>query len=1134
MGKLISSMCVIIILLISCLLMSLDEIRARNISSDEDALLAFKAHITNDPQSVIASNWTTATSVCDWVGITCGTRHHRVSAIALNDMGLIGTIPPQIGNLSFLVNFSLYGNHFHGSLPDQLAYLRRLKSLSLGNNLLSGIIPSWVGSFIQLQYLSLHSNNFGGGFPISICNLAMLHHVFLERNNLEGKIPEEIGNLQSLEILNLRENKFSGGVPIGIFNISALQQIDIGGNFLSGNLSSNMFTHLPSLEALSFSRNLLSGSIPSTLFACNKLQILSLSLNYFEGDLHSDFGNLTMLQELYLGYNNFRGEIPKSIENLVNLELLNIRRTSIGGEIPSSIGNLTRLRQLDFGNNMLTGRIPFGIGNFAYLEDLGLGINRLHGTIPSNIFNMSVLTRLNLAGNNLSGSIPPSFGLHIPNLEQLFIGANNFHGPIPISISNASKLTNIDLNFNMFSGSIPVAFGNLRNLRSLSMWSNQLRTESLSTLFSSLASCKNLTFLDLGQNPLNASLPISIGKLSSSLETFYIVGNGLTGTIPKEIGNLKSLILLDLGSNNLSGFIPKTIGKLRKLQGLYINSNRIQGSIPSELCGLQSLSEINFGGNELFENIPSCFGNLTSLRKLNLESNKLSSTIPSNVWRLKDLLELKLSSNNLSGSLSLEIGNMKAVTLLDLSGNQLSGSIPSTFGDLQSITRLSLSINRFEGSIPESFGDAISLVFMDLSINNLSGEIPKSLEKLIYLKDFNVSFNQLQGEIPKGGPFVNLSAQSFLGNKALCGDPKFLVHSCKASHQNLSKEAKTVLVVIGTTVLALGTLIVFLIWYWKRKTRLSTHQNNSLLLPTWQRISIHELNQATNKFDQVNLLGKGSFGSVYKGTLLDGMLVAVKVFNLEVEGAFKSFDVECEVLRRIRHRNLVKIITSCCTIDVKALVMELMPNWSLEKWLYSHNYFLNTLQRLNIMIDVGSALEYLHHGTTEPVVHCDLKPNNILLDGDMVAHVTDFGISKLVGEDESVIQTITLATVGYMAPEYGSEGLVSIKGDIYSFGILLMETFTRRRPTDDMFNEDMSIKQWIKELLPSGVAQFADPNLIRVNEQHLFSKTNCISSIMDLAMNCCEETPKDRMSSKEVVSALNKIKVKLLNDVQEA
>ncbi|CAB4298742.1 unnamed protein product [Prunus armeniaca] len=135
-----------------------------------------------------------------------------------------------------------------------------------------------------------------------------------------------------------------------------------------------------------------------------------------------------------------------------------------------------------------------------------------------------------------------------------------------------------------------------------------------------------------------------------------------------------------------------------------------------------------------------------------------------------------------------------------------------------------------------------------------------------------------------------------------------------------------------------------------------------------------------------NLLGSGGFGLVYKGTLSDGIDMAVKVFSLNLEGACKSFDRECEILSNSLHRNLIKIVSCCSELDFKALVLNYMPNGSLEKWLYSQDYSLSILQRMNIMTDIVAAVEYLHHGYSIPIVHCDMKPNNILLDDDMVAH----------------------------------------------------------------------------------------------------------------------------------------------------
>lgn len=165
------------------------------------------------------------------------------------------------------------------------------------------------------------------------------------------------------------------------------------------------------------------------------------------------------------------------------------------------------------------------------------------------------------------------------------------------------------------------------------------------------------------------------------------------------------------------------------------------------------------------------------------------------------------------------------------------------------------------------------------------------------------------------------------------------------------------------------------------------------------------------------MLGKGSFGLVYKATLNDGRTLAVKVFNSQVERAFESFEVECQVLRNLRHQNLANVVSSCSNANFKGLVLEFMDNGNLEKWLYSHNYFINMLQRLNIMIDVANALVYLHFENSTLVVHCDLKPNNnVLLDQDMNAHVSDLGIAKLLGQGNSFTITETLATLGYLAP----------------------------------------------------------------------------------------------------------------------
>jgi LRR receptor-like serine/threonine-protein kinase FLS2 len=361
---------------------------------------------------------------------------------------------------------------------------------------------------------------------------------------------------------------------------------------------------------------------------------------------------------------------------------------------------------------------------------------------------------------------------------------------------------------------------------------------------------------------------------------------------------------------------------------------------------------------------------------------------------------------------------LDVIVFMNLSCNQIIGNIPSIIGAFESLRNLDLSKNSFQGDIPQSFGHLKGLDQLNLSNNNLSGAIPKSLEALPFLKYLNLSFNKLSGEIPSGGPFRNFTAESFLGNKGLCGTPIFGVPPCTSLSSRGSRVKQIMLKYI---VPAIASIIIFAALV----VMLRRHPECKIQIPglpitlskvVHRMISYQELRSGTNNFCESNLLGTGGFGSVYKGILSDGTIVAVKVLNLQLEGGFKSFDAECKVLRTVRHRNLVKIISTCSNPEFRALVLQYMSNGSLEKWLYSHNYCLNLVQRVCIMVDVASALEYLHNGQLESVVHCDLKPSNILLDEEMVAHVGDFGIAKILAENKDETQTRTLGTLGYIAP----------------------------------------------------------------------------------------------------------------------
>ncbi|XP_042034612.1 probable LRR receptor-like serine/threonine-protein kinase At3g47570 [Salvia splendens] len=953
--------------------------------------------------------------------------------------------------------------------------------------------------------------------------LSMLRKLYLGVNDFRGKIPEEIGNLSQLEVLSIPDSSLTGNIPSSVFNISSLKFMDLSNNSLSGNIPSDMCDSLPNIEVLSLWTNQLSGEIPPDIWKCTYLQDLELSVNHFNGKIPSEIGSSSILRKLYLGFNNFRGMIPEEIGNLSQLETLSITASSLTGNIPSSVFNISSLKFIDLSNNSLSGNIPPNIWKCTHLEILALSDNNLSGNIPFEMGNMSMLKELYLDGNNFQGTLPSNMGISLLNLELLYLSTNRLNGPIPSTIKNASKLMEVDMGYNSFIGSIP-DLGNLKHLQMLMLEQNHLSGEESSTqeltFLSSLTKCRNLKYLAVSDNSLNGILPASIGNFSSSLQSIWLQNSHIVGAIPSEIGNLSSVLFIDLGGNHLRGPIPPSIGHCKKLQRLYLGRNKLGGSIPNDVCRMNNLGELILDRNMLVGPIPECLGEVKSLREINLGYNQLNSTIPPNFWNLTDLVKLSLSSNHLIGQLSSQLGNLKSISCLDLSFNQFSGNIPSSIGGCQLLECLYLSNNLLDGSIPQSLANVRNLKALDLSYNNLSGSIPKSLEDLRFLVHFNASNNKLVGEIPDKGCFGNLSDQSFSSNLALCGPIRFKVPPCTKNHHRSKSLMKFI---VPSVILAVTMVIVILVFINKFKPRKSTLLPTAILPVTeYRRVSYIELERGTSGFSESNLLGKGSFGSVFEATLSNGLKVAVKVFNLQLQGAERSFYTETEILGSIRHRNTVRVIGCCSSPEFKALVLTYMPNGSLDKWLYSSMHCLDLIQRLKIAIDVAAALEYLHHGHTCPVVHRDVKPSNVLLDEDMVAHLGDFGIGKLFDDGEVVVQTQTLATIGYAAPELGMEGKVSTHGDVYSFGIMLLEMFTGKKPTDDMFDGEMRLKEWVSESLQENSVPIA-PVFLSSEDRDLCAKEQCVLSIFELAMKCLANTPHERINMIEAANTLQRI-----------
>ncbi|KAM5553921.1 receptor kinase-like protein Xa21 [Rosa sericea] len=1103
----------VVLLHYSCLLHL--AISSSNLT-DQSALLAIQSKLTFDPtNTVLGGNWTTETSFCNWFGVSCSKRRQRVTALKLPYMGLQGTISPHIGNLSFLVLLDLQNNSFTGSLPHEISRLHRLRILVVQVNQLEGTIPPALQHCQKLQTLSLSYNRLSGRIPKELGFLPKLQKLYLGVNNfVAGNIPVSLGNISTLQELSLPETGLTGSFPHTLLNLSSLVLISLYKNNISGSLHDVDICHYwPNIQILQFANNKFSGKLPSRIDRCREIVVLSLSNNRLIGSIPPGIGALQNLEELHLDFNSLTGFIPPTIGNLSNLKQFLVQGNNITGSIPKDLGRLSNLQRLGLANNSLTGAIPF------------------------DIFNISSLHFFTAAFNSLSGTFPSSTGILLPNIEGLYLSANQFTGAIPAYFSNFSKLHLLDLSQNLLYGAIPMSLGSIQNLRILNLGRNQLSGEPgvlelrfLSSIFNS----SSLRVLALDDNPLNGIMPDSFRNQSYSFQNIYAPRCQIKGHIPSSIGFLKNLTSLVLLNNNMTGNLPSSIGGLEMMHRLYLDSNNIEGLIPDELCLLRNLGELLLSNNNFSGVIPSCIANLEGLQKVLLNSNRLTSTVPINLWNLENLVFLDLSFNSLSGDLPSSMRKTKVLQMIDLSSNQISGNIPTVIGEFQSLSSLNLSNNMFVGSVPQSFGDLKGLEILDLSYNTLSGTIPKSLETLKYLKYLNLSYNKLSGEIPSEGPFVNFSAQSFLGNMALCQrSPNFGVSPCRNPRARKSSKVYSLLKYIFPAIISTAILTSLISWWkicQKRKATIP-RPAEQLIAPDHIMISYRDLCLATNDFCESNLLGVGSFGSVYKGVLSDGTIVAVKVLDLKMEGAIKSFDAECKVWRTIRHRNVVKVITTCSSPDVRALVLEYMSHGSLEKWLYSHNYCLSLLQRVSVLIDIASALEYLHHGQSEVVVHCDLKPSNILLDEDMVAHVADFGLGKVLAENKEETQTRTLGTLGYIAPEYGSEGKVSAKGDIYSFGIMLFEILTRKKPTDELFFGELTLRQWINASIPERVIKVVDNGLLSIEGERDFNfLESIVLHIMELGLECTLESPEERVDIKEVVSKLNKIKLALFHD----
>ncbi|CAN1836904.1 Probable LRR receptor-like serine/threonine-protein kinase At3g47570 [Linum perenne] len=794
---------------------------------------------------------------------------------------------------------------------------------------------------------------------------------------------------------------------------------------------------------------------------------------------------------------------------------------------------------------------------------LNLSSHELYGSISPHIGNLNFLKFLRLYNNNFIGEIPPEIGrLHKLNKLQLFVVRSNYlKGSIPLafgnlsflqSLSNASNLILLQLYSNNFTGSMP-SMANSNKLKVFIIGNNSLGSGKANDMsfLSSLTNATNLEALDIQINNFGGSFAQHFGNLSTNLKHLSFNDNKISGNIPSSIQHLVSLT---------------EIGKLNSLEKSHLYNNKLSRHIPSSIGNMTRLNQLDISDNYLFGEILVSIQNCQKIAFLRLSRNNLSGVIPPQLWSLTSLsIILALSDNRFTGALPVEVGNLKNLEYLDLSYNMLSDRIPSSLGSCIRLEYLYLRGNHLQGIIPSSLSALRGIQWLDLSSNNLSGQIPKFLESMNITSLLNLSHNNFDGEVPTQGAFKNSSIISIVGNSKLCGGIASLqlppCNFTRHSKKTLSHKWKIVISTISSLLfLTFVGSCCFILLIKQRRIQ----DKNSTDDPKLLQLSYQRLFEATNGFSLGNQIGVGSFGSVYKGVLNDiGEAsinnIAVKVFNLQRRGALKSFVAECEALKNIKHKNLVRIVTVCSSVDheendFKALIYEFLANGSLEDWLHrpieridesTATRSLNFIERLNVAIDIASAVDYLHNNCGTPIVHCDLKPSNVLLDEDMVAHVGDFGLARFLSTIKNPSSsTIGIkGTIGYAPPEYGMGNDVSIQGDIYNYGILLLELFTGKRPTDETFRDGLSLHNVVKRaMLEQNTSEVVNPVLLSELLHRLTTHRNyttsssdearkdlqeVMSSILEIGITCSSDIPEKRIDMSEVLSRLAAIKSSL-------
>ncbi|KAJ6883678.1 receptor-like kinase TMK4 [Populus alba x Populus x berolinensis] len=783
----------------------------------------------------------------------------------------------------------------------------------------------------------------------------------------------------------------------------------------------------------------------------------------------------------------------------------------------------------------------------------------------------SRVTSISLSKLSLSGTLPPEIST-LSELQSLSVQGNQLSGDLP-SLANLTNLQNIFLDSNNFTSIPPGFFQGFTGLQTLSIGNNvNLSPWQLPT---DLAQCTSLTTLTANDCQLFGSIPDVFGSLPS-LQNLRLSYNNLTGVLPPSFANSG---IQNLWVNNqqigLTGSI-EVIGSITQLSQVWLHMNQFTGPIP-DLTECKSIFDLQLRDNQFTGTVPASLVSLPNLVNVSLSNNKFQGPVPQFP---PSVITVKNEGINKYCAGPGAPCDALVMTLLEIAGGF---GYPSTLSDKwdgndacgwplvtcdvgkKNVVTVNLAKQQFTGSISPSFAKLSSLKSLYLNENNLTGSIPDSLTKLPELETLDVSNNNLSGKIPEfpgsvklitkpGNPFLGTDVDTSSGG-TINGT------SSGGSSAGSTKIPGGMIAGIIVAVVIFIVVLSFILYKYKKrhpksgkelkqdggkaffknevagggngynKVPIALHGQSSdgdnsknIFEGGNVAVPIEFLRQVTDNFHEINIIGRGGFGVVYRGELHDGTKIAVKRMEstVMINKGISEFQAEIAVLTKVRHRHLVALLGYCINGNERLLVYEYMPQGTLGQHLFEcHDYRYTPLtwkQRITIALDVARGVEYLHSLAQQSFIHRDLKTSNILLGDDMRAKVADFGLVKNAPDGKYSVETRLAGTFGYLAPEYAATGRVTSKVDVYAFGVVLMEIITGRKAVDDTRPEEAAhLVTWFrrilinKENIPKAIDESLNPD-----EETLAT----IYTVTELAGHCTARDPYQRPDMGHAVNVL--------------